>query len=126
MAETLAYSTVKLISRAVGSRDLEETYKAIRDELKTTAVELVHVSLELDQLGLFPKKYVIDLGDELKGLQLPESVLRHLVISHFYLYNVQFQIKQAVCSKLGISYERIQRFNPANKLLISAPQRSEN
>jgi hypothetical protein len=125
MAHMVSHSTVKRISKAVGSRDLHETYNAIRNEFSTPAVELVHISLELDQFGHFPQKDVIAVYEELKRWPLPESVLRHLVINHFYLYNVHFQVKQSVCSQLGISYERIQKLNPANKLLIAAPQRLE-
>lgn len=124
IAHMVAYGTVKRISRAVGSRDLDETYNAIRNELKSPAVDLVHISIELDQLRLFPQKDVIAIGEALEKLHLPASVLRHLVINHFYLYNVHFQVKQSICSKLGISYQQVQQFNPANKLLISAPQRS--
>lgn len=112
-------------TRAVGSPDLEEIYNTIRNELNTPAVDLVHISLKLDQLGLFPQKDVSNVGKEFKNLPLAASVLRHLVITHFYLYNVHFQVKQSICSQLDISYERLQKLNSANRLLSAAPQRSE-
>lgn len=124
IAHMISYSIIRAISKAVGSRDLEEIYDAIRDEIKSPAVELIHVSLKLDQLGLFPQGDIALIGERLEKLPLPVSVLRQLVINHFYLYKVHFKVKQSVCSKLGISYKGLQSLNPVNRLLIGQPQRS--
>jgi hypothetical protein len=124
MAHMLTFGMVKRISHAVGSQDLQLTYDVVRQKFGTPAVDLIHTSIILDQLGLFPQKDIVRLGRDLEGNALPESVLRHMVVNHFHMFNVHFRIKQAVCDQLGISYERLRVANPAHRMISGPAQKS--
>jgi hypothetical protein len=117
LAHMMTHGIVKRISVAVGSNSLRETYKAIRAESGTAAVRLIDMSIRLDQFAGFPEQDVLRLGAEFEGQLLPHTVLRHLIVNHFHLFPVHFQVKQSVCDRLGITYKRLQAANPSVKLL---------
>jgi hypothetical protein len=117
LTQAVSYAIIKRVSFAIGLPSLMETYTAVRDEAPSNAVELIHTSLHLDQLTQFPKKSVEELAQRFDGQPLATSVLRQLVIGHFHQFPVPFDVKQAVCGNLGISYKRLQATDPRDRVL---------
>jgi len=48
---------------------------------------------------------------------LARRVLHFLVINHFHKFDVKFDVKQRVCSELGVAYKPIMGANPRTKLI---------
>jgi hypothetical protein len=119
LTRMVAYSSVQRIAGAVGSRDLMETFKRLREEFTSSAGQLIDMAIRLDQLEAFPKRDLIALHAGL-GKRVPQAVLAMLTMRHMHLFDVQYQEKQAVCEKLGIAYDRMVRSDPRRKLLPGA------
>ena len=111
------YGTIQRIAYAVGSPDLELTYAAVLTEGKSDAFALVDAAVKLDHFATFPLAAVVDLGKRLKGAPLASSVLRHLVVNHFYLFPVDLPIRQRACEALSIPIKRVTGRNPSIKLI---------
>lgn len=117
---TLAsYGMVKRISHSIGSPYLEKVYDLIRERDDSPAVGLVHASLKLDQFADFPNDEVRTLYDALHGNALAIQVLRSLVVNHFHLFDLRFDLKQSVCAAIGIEYRPSLGNNPRVKLITS-------
>lgn len=117
---TLAsYGMVKRISHAIGSPLLGKVYDLVRANDDAPAVGLVHTSLQLDQFTGFPEDGVVALYRELRGNALGINVLQRLVMNHFHVFELKFDLKQRVCAKLGIEYQGSLGLNPRTKLLTS-------
>jgi len=98
---------VKSVSRAVGARELEITYKRVLDEMSNTATRLFDLSLKLEVVGPFPEGQISDMSDELSGLPLPLTVLKLLVLEHFEQFDVERPLRQKACAKLGIRFQAL-------------------
>ena len=117
LAYLASYGTVRRISQAVGSPNLFETYQAVLADTSTAAHALIHCSLQLDQHTVFPQDQILDLGIRFESNALVKVVLRNLVVNHFYLFPVPFDVKQRICEKLGIPYKRLQATDPKARLI---------
>lgn len=117
LAHLVAYNMITRIAHSVGSPQLSETYRALKEESPTTAVGLIHAALQLEQSHSFPQTDVTRFAGELESRPWPLGILRHLVVNHFHVFPVKFTVKQSVCAKLGIAYKAQQAQNPRTKLL---------
>ena len=127
LAHVLTYSMVKRIALAVGSPELSNTFERLLVDSQTPAFRIINSALELDHKNDFPALFIRDTASEFEDSPLPLSVLRHLVISHFHLFPVDYRTKQAICATLDIKYSRLQRSNPVPLMLPrggSAPPRT--
>lgn len=116
IAEIVSYGMVKRVSRSVGTEILTETYKRVLDNNSTPAYALIDTSIKLDHAAAkFPEDETTSLGDELRNNPIALSVLRHLVVNHFYLFPARLKTKQSVCARLGIPYRRVQVVDPKLK-----------
>ena len=112
-----AYSSVQRIATSVGSRDLMETFRALRSRYDSPAGKLVDMAIQLDQMEALPKVRAKRLGDDFDDLYVARSVLRMLVIRHLHLFDVPYKEKEAICDKLNIPYTRMVMPDPRRKLL---------
>jgi hypothetical protein len=117
LAHLLTHGIVKRISSAVGSPHLGQVYDLIRKNHDSPSFNLVHASLSLDQQWAFPTEEIERLNEELEGNLLAHFTLRSLVVVHFHLFAVKFDLKQRICDRLGISFKRLQLQNPRERLL---------
>lgn len=112
-----AYGAVQRIASAVGSRDLMETFRKLRDRYDSSAGRLIDMAIRLDQLENFPKRELTRLGDDLGERSVPHSVLCMLTIRHLHLFEVTYPEKQAVCDKLKIPYQAMVKIDPRKRLI---------
>ena len=117
LTRLLAYSSVQRITASVGSKDLMETFKALRGRYNNPAGKLIDMAIHFDQMEAMPKVPATRLGKELDGFYVAHSVLRMLVIRHLHLFEVPYGEKQAICKKLGIPYTQMVIADPRRKLL---------
>lgn len=108
-AQTTSYTVVKHVSNSVGSGALVQTYKTVLEENGSNAAHLIDLSIKLDQEADFPKVEALRVGRRLKPNDFALSILRYLVVNHFYMFHVDFPTRQSVCDNLGISYEKAAR-----------------
>jgi hypothetical protein len=94
---------IKRIASAVGSPELEVTYEKIAAD-GSFSVKLIHAAILLDCSSATPEALVDRYRSEMSGHELTISLLRDLVIEHFYLFNVDRTTKQRMCQRLGIRY----------------------
>ncbi len=119
IAHSLCYGMIVHVTKAVGARDLFNTYTKLLSETRTPAFELINAGLKMDNSGDFPDKLVKDVAERFDKALLPLSVLRHLVASHFHLFPVNFKIKQSVSGAIGLKYSRLQGGNLRRRMLPS-------
>lgn len=108
ICEMVLIGIIKKVSGSVNNDKLNETYKDILSQNQTVMFELIDLSIKLDSLKAFPEKDVITLNDKLEKNYFARSILILLVSQHFYLYECEYSVKQRICQKLGISYQKLQ------------------
>lgn len=113
----LSYGLTRRVAKAVGSRDLFNTYERLLQESESPAFSLINSALNLDNNSQFPDTLIKDVASEFQDAPLPLSVLRHLVVAHFHLFPVDFKTKQSVSSTIGIKYSTLQRVSPGARML---------
>jgi hypothetical protein len=111
------YATIRRISSAIGSPYLAPIYEAIFENHATPAVALVNTSIQLDQDVRLPERRIAHLAEELKRNPYARHILTSLVVNHFYMYDVPFDVKQKVCAALEIKYKPLQVTNPRPRLI---------
>src|SRR5690606_13310661 len=82
ISEALATALVRFISTAVGSPDLDQTYRRIREESDTPAILIVDASIRIGTNTEFPHATVIDLAKKLHNRTFARAVLATLVVTH--------------------------------------------
>lgn len=102
LAHVVSYGFIRRISHSVGHYELALTYQRVLEEEGSVAVALVDASIKLDHTVEFPEREILELGDRLKDNPFAASLLRGLVLNHFYLFPVRTDVKQKVCQKLDI------------------------
>jgi hypothetical protein len=117
MAKIISYGLIKRVSHAIGSPDLTTTYEKLVKENPDNSTRLVELSTRLDHSGSVPDELIKELANEFRGSHLPLWILRSLALEHFYLFPVEYRIKQRVCESLAISYSRLQATDPSRKLI---------
>jgi hypothetical protein len=112
-----AYGMVKRISHAIGSPHLSQVYRLLEAADDAPAMGLVHISLELDQFAQFPEDDIRRLTRDLGGNPLAMQVLRGLVVNHFHIFDLRFDLKQRICALLGVKYRQSLGSNERAKLI---------
>ena len=119
LVHVLSYGLIKRVSKAVGSRDLFNTYERLMEESGTPAFSLINSALNLDNSSEFPYVLINHLASDFEDAPLPLSVLRHLVAAHFHLFPVDFKTKQRISSTIGIKYSNLHLSSPRARMLPS-------
>ncbi len=120
MTHVVSYGMIWRVSRAVGSRDLFNTFERLMKESDSAAYKLINSALEIDNRQKCPELAIRRAVREFKDDLLPLSVLRHLVVSHFQLFPVEYTTKKSICDIMGISYSRLYRSTPVPEMLPAA------
>jgi hypothetical protein len=119
LIEVFAVSVVKRVSGAVGSETLRKTFEAVRLAGDTTAFDLIDISIKLDHFAKFPEEE-IEMFVKTSGHRvLAMSVLRDLVMMHFYRFPRDYKVKQRCCDKVGLEYRAIARLEQMKPQLKS-------
>jgi hypothetical protein len=121
LAQIVAYGIVRRIALAVGSERLSLTYANVLRGDDTNAVWLVDIALKLDHASSVPENDLFRAQRRYAKNPLADSLLRQLVVHHFYLFDVHYIVKQRVCEKLQIPYERMVAADRREKLIVKAP-----
>jgi predicted MPP superfamily phosphohydrolase len=116
-ARLIGFGIVKAISASVGSKELGRTYNELFALGESPALTLVHCSLELDHGTEVPEVMLLSKMEEWSTNPPPIDILRMLVLHHFYMFPVDYQTKQRLCQKLGISITSVKNLDPAQRLL---------
>jgi hypothetical protein len=117
LAHLISFGLVKRVSHSVGSPDLTQTYQRVLGETPPPIVSLFDLSIRLDNQTSFPESQIKALRDQFEKGFLTSSILRRLVVQHFYLFPVDFRLRQRMCSELGIPFRRTEIADPRRKLL---------
>ena len=105
LIEQIMLETIKHISNSVGLEDLALTFADIQEKNKdSVAYQVIDLSIKLDHYRHFPQKEALEVfGMQERNKNYVASYLvRHLVWYHFYLYPTKYDVRQRVCTKLGI------------------------
>jgi predicted MPP superfamily phosphohydrolase len=108
--ETITVNMVKRVAQAVGSRDLVGTYAELYDKNPNRSYQMIDIALKLDNPS-FPAGDVYSLNETLGKEIFCKRILSRLVVGHFYLYKTKDQLKQQVCSKLGIEMQKFKEID---------------
>ena len=105
MASVVSTGIVKKIAKAIASKELQEIYQSIQGESENNnAIKLINSAIELDfkgglnisKLEIIHKKLAQDNN------RLADSVLKRIILEHIYMFEIEFNKKQSICSKLDI------------------------
>ena len=117
LAEIIAYGLIKRISHAVGSEKLSITYEELVAANPSPAVQLIDTSIKLDNAAAIPEPQVLAFKKAYFKNPLAVALLKQMVVHHFYLFDVNFVVKQRLCDKLGIPYKKYQVTDAKQKLI---------
>lgn len=101
----ISYFFVEKISSSMGSEHLRETFRKMLQTNNTIAYQLVDISIKLNFFGKFPLRDVEDLLKEIKGKNLPYTLLRAMVINYLYMFPVELRERQRICKLLNITMD---------------------
>jgi hypothetical protein len=85
---------------------LEQSYRSLLEQAgKPTSYRIIDLSVKLDHFREFPEDDVIQLWEDLQKNYYSATLVRSLVVNHFYLFNVDCQLRQSIGNRLGIRTE---------------------
>jgi Calcineurin-like phosphoesterase len=111
-----AFANIKRISHAIGSDQLEQTYAELDKELDATSIRMVNFATKMEHFSEFPEREALDLAREVKDNYFALNILKHLVISHFYLFSVDHAVRDRVCKRLEIPIEEPKALDERTKI----------
>jgi hypothetical protein len=117
LCESAASALTRRIATDVGSPDLTVTYEEMMQANPTVSFELVDLAIKMDCRAEFPADEVIKLGASVEKNVFAKALLCEMVTSHFYLFRVDYSVRQRVCSKLGIGLKEEHVQNRTRKRL---------
>lgn len=91
-----------LCARVIGSEELRIILDDMLREESTIERRLIDCIVRINHFKEFPKDHVLKLASDLRKNSPAWSILRMIVLMHFYLYSVERSTRDAVCSKLEI------------------------
>jgi hypothetical protein len=115
LAHMWAMGIIKRVSRAAGSQQLELIYTELNKEFGSASVSLIDLSVRLDHFNVFPAALVEEVHLKLRDNFFADSILRRLVVMHFYLFPVDFKVRDSICEKLEIKVDRAKVLDSRNK-----------
>ena len=101
----------------IGSPYLAVTYSEAFSGHMNPAYQLISLGVDLEHAGGFPAKRVKDIYKQLRGNKHAVTVLKFMVINHFYMFPASYQLRQSICQTLGIEYIDEQSGRKMHKLL---------
>ena len=101
-----AFFTVSFISKcatSMASKNLNISLNKVFKANNEISFDLVKIAIELSFPNGLNSEKIYKLYQKLKKNRLSQTVLKLLVISHLYMFDVNYKVKASVCSLLGIS-----------------------
>jgi hypothetical protein len=96
------YGTVKIVSEAVGSAQLKETYREIIESDDQIGFRFIDLAVRLDHLRPFPEDQLFDAFKKVTGNPFGQVLVRMLALQFMYLYPTKPSLIQKICSRLGL------------------------
>ena len=101
-ASFLSFSFVNRCASSMASKKLKPSLDDVFSGNSNVSFKLIELAIDLSFVdGLVPDK-IAKLYKELGKNHLAISVLKYLVISHLYLFDVDRQKRESVCKRIGI------------------------
>lgn len=117
LAEMVGVGIVRLVTAAVGSPELSQTYRRVLAQDNTPAVRLIDTSINLHHSGVFQEDLVLRVARDLRSEPFASTILSYLMVGYFHVFPVKGPVKQQICSALGIKYTALYGANPTRRLL---------
>ena len=114
LTEGVCFGMLKRLSHAVGHSALEETYREVREDMRTNSVALIDMSVKLDTLN-FPMKNLKELRKEFRSNLFCDRLLKRLVVHYLYIFPTTERLKQQICAELDIPIRRLRGLDIATK-----------
>ena len=107
----ISYSIFKRISSSISSKDLEITFKDVKDNLvtiqeseeKNNAISLIDMAVVFEYSRSFPTKHVSDLAKDFKGNHLAFTILRRLGVNFMRMIPMKENEQQSASEILNVS-----------------------
>jgi hypothetical protein len=115
LSRLCTFSVIKTISGSVGVADLEAAYQATLEQLgKTSAAELIDLSIKLDHTDEFPMNEIRALHKKFSDNPFADTILADLVRTRIMVIDVDRRIRQSMASI----------FKMESKALVVAPSKA--
>ncbi len=101
-----AHAVLHKTSTSAGTQQLHKTYAALSESAPLNSVKMIELAIKLDHFAAFPEHECVELYAAVHKNLLASTVLKQLVTSHFYMFNVDHAIRDRVCAKLHIGIEQ--------------------
>ncbi len=108
LARAASFGVIKKVSGAIGAPELQRTYDRLIEEDRCIMTELMDLSIRLEQAGSVPGNRIKELAQSWVKKPFGKSLLQLLVLSHLYMFDVDYRTKQQVCEALGVEYRPVQ------------------
>jgi predicted MPP superfamily phosphohydrolase len=110
------FGILKRISGSVGVADLEAAYKqALEIVGKTSATQLVDISIKLDHFPEMPVDEVVALHKQLSLNPFGDTILADLVTAHIMVFDVDRRIRQHMASIFNFKANNPSLIDPTTK-----------
>ncbi len=97
------FAIIKYITESVGTEHLAETFAEVLSADRSVSLELIDLSVKLDHFKGFPESETLALAKRLHKNQFTFTVLRDLIWTRFYVYRVDYKVRQRIAAKLKFS-----------------------
>lgn len=115
LAQAVTYSSINKVSIAVGSENLDEIFKRVYEEMKSTSVNLINIGIKLEHYNQYPYSEISQTFNELSGNKMAKDILRRMVVKYLYMFKTDFKEQQRICNSVDIKYtpqKMLQVINP--------------
>jgi hypothetical protein len=102
LVEMCTLAVIRHVASSVGSERLSPTLKEIVDQKDSFAIRTLNGAIQLEHFKNVPEKLAIDLFEEADRNLLMQSVIKNLVFDRISYFHCPHDVRQRVCSKLGI------------------------
>jgi hypothetical protein len=110
-----SWGLTKRVSNSIGYDKLKNSFQKALAIQPSNAVKLIDLSIKLGYAGI-PMDEVEEYKKEMEKSKLSFVILQNLVIDHMYMFDTKYQIKDQVCSILGISMKDQLRIDATSKV----------
>ena len=102
-----AHAMIKRLSFAIGSEDLAQTYRDALQEWSPVSMRVVEAAIKLDHFREIASSELDELYKAIADRALPAAVLRQLVWDRLYLFSVDYDERQRLCSVVEIKSQPV-------------------
>jgi len=110
-----ALGIVKVVSFAIGSDHLKETYKSPMEENPTPEFALVDLAIKLDHSSPSPEREVAKLSKLLSNNWFGMFLLKVMILEYMHMFPCDFPTVQRLCHDVGIPIKQAILLESRNK-----------